>query len=326
MIAAAPSPLRALWGLTRPRGAVWVALLPWLGVGFAHWDRALTLQVGAGALVGLSIAWGLLHAGTMWMNGALDQDRGEVLFGEPWPVPPQAVAAAWAALGGAVVVGAVVHPVTGACALGCALLAVLYSHPRTRWKGHPLLGPAVNLLGYGVLSPLAGWWLVGWPTNPRTLAIWAVFLAWILGCYFAGQAFQHDEDRARGYRTLVAVRGPRETVWAAAAALGLAGLGFFGLAAVGWLPRATLFAAPVLGWALVALFGPVDAPGWSARVFGRLLWFGWVALGAVTADYFVADAAGDRPVAGLGTARGLPPDRPALSPDALHRLEHWNAR
>ena len=43
----------------------------------------------AWALPVVMVAWGLLHAGTMWLNAARDQDAGEVLFGSgEAPEPP----------------------------------------------------------------------------------------------------------------------------------------------------------------------------------------------------------------------------------------------
>ena len=68
----------ALWRLTRPGGTPWVLLLPFMGYGFGHWDFALPNQAPA-AMVTLLCAWWFLHAGTMWLNAALDQDEGEVL-------------------------------------------------------------------------------------------------------------------------------------------------------------------------------------------------------------------------------------------------------
>lgn len=302
------SPLGALWDLARPRGAVWVGVLPLFGYGFAHWDRAL-LARSPEAVPIVFVAWILLHAGTMWLNAALDRDGGEVLYGRSVPVPDLAVPAGWAALIASVALASVAGPVPGLCALGCAALAVLYSHPRTAWKGHPWLGPATNALGYGFLSPLAGWWLAGVRGDPRTWVASALLVLWVLGCYFAAQAFQHDEDRARGYRTLVAVAGPARVLSAARLCLGASGGGFLALAVVGWFPRPSLLAVPVLVWAL-ALLTPdrLSEPRWTDRAFGRLLVFGWALLLLVTAEY-LRELALDVPVAGWGTAAGHPPLR-----------------
>src|SRR5688572_28972897 len=75
------------WLLARPGGAVCVAALPLLGWGFAHWDHAR----GAAGVTGIVLtiaAWLALHAGTLWLNAALDRDAGEVLLGRSVAVPP----------------------------------------------------------------------------------------------------------------------------------------------------------------------------------------------------------------------------------------------
>ena len=58
----------------------------------------------------------------------------------------------------------------------------------------------------------AGRWLA-W-NRIRTVVVWLCGGSGVLGCYFAVQAFQADEDRARGYRTLVATHGPKAVLLA----------------------------------------------------------------------------------------------------------------
>jgi len=271
------------------------------------------------------VAWMLLHAGTMWLNAALDRDRGEVLFGESLPIPRATVPAALLALAAAVVLAALVDPFAGLCALGCAALAFAYSHPALAWKAHPLGGPAVNAIGYGVLSPLAGWSLVGVTGNPRTWVSLGLMVAWILGCYFAAQVFQEEEDRARGYRTLVATHGPAVTLRVARTLLGATAVVFFALTLVGWYPRAGLLAIPMYVWADRALRPRVVWDGeWGAILFRRLLLFGWVLLACIFAEY-VQESLANQPVAGLGTASGRPADRPLLPPAQMRRWERQQA-
>src|SRR5690606_1412062 len=93
---------RALWTLSRPRGALWVGALPLLGLVWAHWDRALPLRAAGWGLAAVVVAWLLLNAGTLWLNAALDRDEGEVLFGRPAPVPPGIEGFGYAALAGCV--------------------------------------------------------------------------------------------------------------------------------------------------------------------------------------------------------------------------------
>jgi 4-hydroxybenzoate polyprenyltransferase len=294
---------RALWVLARPRLMPFVLLLPIVGFGWGHWDRALTLR-GEARLPWVLAAWLLLQAGTMWLNAALDRDSGEILMGRAIAVPRATTSCAYIALLLAVLCAFLGNVISGcACAI-CALLAILYSHPATVWKGHPFLGPMVNGLGYGLLSTLPGWALVGVTPNPRTIAVWLCGGSGVLGCYFAVQAFQADEDRARGYRTLVVTHGPGAVLLAARVCIGVV------LAAIGWLPRVSLVALIFAVWVDRWLAAWAKQPNggderWARGLAKRLLIAALLGIGLAYVDYFV-DIALDRPVAGLGTARGHP--------------------
>ncbi len=316
------SSLRAWWALSRPRLAPFVVLLPFLGWAFAHWDRALPTQ-NAGAFAAVAFAWWWLHAGTLWLNAAVDRDEGEVLMGESVPVPPHTAGLGYLGLAISVVVAGLAHPVSGVAAGLCALVAVLYSHPATLWKAHPIGGPFVNWFGYGILSPLAGWATANVAINPRTAVLWGLGSLGILGAYFAAQAFQGEEDRARGYRTLVVTHGPRATLLAARTCLFVAFVGAIGLAAIGWIPRVCLLAA--LGWFVADRFFAqwmAEPDGgdesWARGLTNRLLLALVIGVGLAFGQY-VVDSVEGRPVAGLGTVAGHPPDRPRLPP-ALMRI------
>ncbi len=322
------SKARALYALARPRLLPYVALLPLAGFGWAHWDRALTPH-GAAALGPVMAAWALLHAGTLWLNAAVDRDEGEVLMGEAVPVPDGAAAWGYGALAGCVLLAVGAHPISGLAAVICAALSIAYSHPATLWKGHPLLGPMVNVVGYGLLSPLAGWAVVDVAPNPRTLAVWALGGLGILGAYFAAQAFQRDEDAARGYRTLVVTHGPRAAVGAGRACIGAGFLLAVVLAVVGWFPRICLVAAPLWLWVdqwFAAWMREPDggSEAWARGMAKRMFWSGIVLLVLLLGAY-TDQVRRDVPVAGLATAAGLPADRPLLSPGAMRRWEHARA-
>jgi 4-hydroxybenzoate polyprenyltransferase len=219
----------------------------------------------------------------------------------------------YAALVGSVPLAAIGDPVAGAACATCVALAILYSHPRILLKGHPLGGPLVNIVGYGLLSPLAGWATVDVSPNLRTALVWGLGGAGIFGTYLAAQAFQGEEDRARGYRTLVATAGPQAVLRLARAAIALAMIGGLTLAVVGWLPRTCLFG--VIGWWYVDRHLSVWAErkgGGSerdARIFA-LRMSGTLVLGILLAFVeYAADSFAHRPVAGLGTEAGHPPDR-----------------
>jgi 4-hydroxybenzoate polyprenyltransferase len=300
-----------LWILARVPLLPFVLFLPILGFGWAHWDRALPLRAGESeALLLVLAAWTALQIGTMWLNAHLDRDDGPVLLGRAVPVPRAALPAGYLALVVAVVLGLLVSPMVGVIVTVSAILAVLYSHPRFRWKGHPFAGPAVNCVGYGLLSPLAGWVVVRVSANPRTLMVWLLSGVGVLGCYFAAQAFQREEDSRRGYRTLVVLAGPKAVLTLTRC---LFGAGFLiGLAAalLGWFPRLCLLAAP-FGWWIdrrLARWSRLPEGGNERMARGLVLLLCAGALftiGLAYADYAI-DYFNDRPVCGLATAGGRP--------------------
>lgn len=316
--------IRAWITLSRPRGSWLVAAIPLLGWGFAHWDRAVLIWRPGDAAV-VAAAWVVLHVGTLWLNAARDRDTGDVLFGGTAPPPPGTARLGLIALALALFLAVLAGPAPALCAAGCVALAVLYSHPRTAWKGHPVLGPVVNVVGYGVLSPLAGWLLVPAPPTARGLTTLGAFALAILGATFAAQAFQEHEDRARGDHTLVVTHGPRATLRAARLALTLAGVGGLTLAALGWFPRSVLLAAPAVLASDVWMARWSRAPdGGTARDAHVMVLLGitglLLAVGGATVDY-THDVFADRPVAGLGTAAGHPPDRARHPPTVLIPLD-----
>lgn len=299
-----------LYHLARPKGALLTLLLPAVGFGFGHWDYALVLQASALQILALMGAWTCLHAGTMWLNAALDRGEGEVLWGREAPIPERIGLYALLALLACVALAAIAHPLTGLCALAAALLAVLYSHRKTAWKGHPIGGPLVNGLGYGLLSPLAGWFLVEVPLTARWAFVLLTIQLCVLGLYFGAQAFQQEDDRRHGHRTLVVTAGPRRTLQVARALLLAGGLLFFGFTAWGWFPRLCLLAILVFScldrwmarWALEAQGGDRSrADGMVLRALVAVIMLTGLALGQ-----FAMDALNGDPASGMATARGRP--------------------
>ena len=238
-----PLPL-ALWRLARPAGMPLVLALPATGWMYGHWEWGLDTRHPA-RFAWLMVAWFLLSAGTLWSNAAFDQDDGEVLMGPRTPLPPNLRAWAALALVGAVLAGLGAGPVVAALVGACAAMAVGYSSRRTAWKAHPVLGPAVNVLGYGVLSPLAGWWVADVDPTPRAVATLVLLACWVGATYFGAQGFQAEEDRRRGYRTLVATRGEPATISVARAGYAVAIGGLLALSAAGWYPRILWLGLPL---------------------------------------------------------------------------------
>ena len=170
----------------------------------------------------------------------------------------------------------------------------------------------MNWVGYGQLSTLVGWMSVRVAPNSRTIAVWMLGGFGVLGCYFAAQAFQGQEDQRRGYRTLVVTHGPFATLLASRVCLGVSFLGGVFLAAIGWLPRVCLAAFPLGIWVDQWLVRWSKEPfggneSWARGLAFRLFTAISLAVGLAYADYFWSWGM-DVPSAGLGTAGGHPPD------------------
>ena len=296
--------LATLWTLGRPKMLPWLLLLLLVGYGYGHWERAVDLAWPEEFALLVPI-WVLLHFGTMWLNAARDKDEGPLMFGEAVAVPPYVAKLGYLALLGCLGLAMFAHPVARLCAIGCVLLAVFYSHPWTAWKAHPVGGPLVNVLGYGVLTPLAGLAVTRAELGWRVLFTFTCTGLAMLGLTFAAQAWQGAEDAARGDRTLVVTHGPRVTLWTARICIGLAALGGTFAAAVGFYPRACLLALPGLfvvdrhfaRWIAKGEGGPEDAKGLLLRMAVSAL----VLIGAALATYLYQYAQG-LPMAGMGTA------------------------
>lgn len=296
-----------------------MSLLPVLGYSWAYWDHGCEVPDfrAVPRLLWLATIWGVPHLGTMWLNAALDHDDTATLYGTAAKVPPGIERWAYVTLLFSLLAAFATNVGLALCVLACAALSVLYSHPRTAWKGHAILGPATNAIGYGVLSPLGGFLYADMPATWRGGAVLLTSVPWMLTAYFAAQAFQEDEDRARGYRTLVAVHGPLVTLRATRVCLWIALVMSAGLAVAGVVPRIVLVPLPVfffldrylVRWSAQPKGG--DA-AWAGRFFARLAGVALLVLASVCIDYELAMRSQSLP-GGLATLRGL--DEPRVCAD-----------
>jgi chlorophyll synthase len=123
------------------------------------------------------------------------------------------------------------------------LLSVAYSSPRVHWKGVAGLDLLTNMVGFGVLCPLAGWSLL----RPIESAPWWFIgtIALFLGALYAPTtASDAAADRTFGIRTLAVRLGVRHTLLA------------------GFVLQVASVALLSAGWAL--RWFPFDGPAYGA--------------------------------------------------------------
>jgi 1,4-dihydroxy-2-naphthoate octaprenyltransferase len=271
---------------------LFVSFLPMVGFAYAYWDHGCEDPSYApfGKLALLGLCWAVPHAGTMWLNAGLDHDDKPTLFGESVPVPANVSRYAYPTFAFAIGLAFWLDTGVGVCVVLCTILSILYSHPRTAWKGHAWGGPFVNAVGYGALSPLGGFLLSGFAPTIRGAVVLGVAVAWVSTAYFAAQAFQEEEDRERGYRTLVVVKGPAFTLRLTRALFWVAAGGTLALAAAGWFPRVVLVALPGFVWVDRLLVRWREQPRggdetWARRFFLQMFWVALAVLVCVSIDY-----------------------------------------
>jgi len=216
----------------------------------AHTALGYILAVGlAGAAAGESLgqaAAGLvlwvvfLNGGTLAINSAFDKDEGDIGYlRQPPPVPSSLFAFGMALLvsGGALSLR-LPGPFTAAYGI-CFVMSVLYSVPPFRFKAVAGVDWLINMVGFGALTPYAGWATTGRPLDRPALLVFAAFAPLFAALYPLTQIYQFEEDRRRGDRTLALMLGERPSLLLA---IGAAVIAFvlFGMAGAGrgWLPPA----------------------------------------------------------------------------------------
>jgi 1,4-dihydroxy-2-naphthoate octaprenyltransferase len=178
------------------------------------WGYFLTgAPVRADFWLGFAVFHVFLYGGATAYNSYYDRDQGPI-GGRSIPPPVtdgllgfslrvQVVGAALAAA---------VNRTFLAIYLTMLVMGIAYSHPRVRLKARPLVGLATVALGQGVLACLGGWASAGVDLRAIDPVGWVGVAAAALvtvGFYPITQAYQIEEDRARGDITFAVWAGPR---------------------------------------------------------------------------------------------------------------------
>ena len=158
----------------------------------------------------------LLNGGTLAINSAFDNDEGDIGYLRQPPKPPKYLLHISALmLLASLLAGFLLPPVFAWSNAICVVMAVLYSVPPVRLKARAGWDMVINCIGFGLLTPMAGWGLTG---RPLTVAfVHAVIgFAFLFGAlYPLTQIYQIEEDRGRGDRTLVIKLGESLSLWLA---------------------------------------------------------------------------------------------------------------
>lgn len=173
-----------------------------------------------GALLGWFIFVALLNGGTLAINSAFDIDEGDIGYLRQPPKPPRfLLQVSLLMLTASLLLGFLLPPVFAWSNAACVVMAVLYSVPPIRLKARAGWDMVINCLGFGLLTPMAGWGLTGRPLSIAFTHV-AIGFAFLFGAlYPMTQIYQIEEDRTRGDRTLVIKLGEALSLWLA---LGLA--------------------------------------------------------------------------------------------------------
>jgi 4-hydroxybenzoate polyprenyltransferase len=196
--------------------------------------------------MGLKLSWGmvllgwfayvvLLNGGTLAINSAFDQDEGDIGYLRQPPKPPRYLLHFSSVLLLLGVVSAL--PFFAVAPQGnrffwilllCTVMSVLYSVPPIRLKARAGWDLLINCLGFGMLTPLAGWAATGRPFPPFLLYLGWGFFFLFAALYPLTQIYQVEEDRSRGDRTLVILMGEGRALGLALAAVVVAHACFAG--------------------------------------------------------------------------------------------------
>lgn len=214
-------------------------------------------QAGFGLLIWVV----LLNGGTLALNSAFDRDEGDIGYLKAPPPAPRHLALVSLLLLAAGQLLALRLPRGYALAYAaCFVMSLAYSVPPIRLKAVAGLDWIINMVGFGTLTPYAGYAATGRQMEPSHVLVLLAFLPLFASLYPLTQLYQFDEDRRRGDRTLALILGMRRSLQLAVVAAVVAftmfcwagtraGWGTPGAGPARWVGLA--LAAAVWGWVLL---------------------------------------------------------------------------
>lgn len=268
----------------RPRE--WPIMLAHTTLGFllAQGLGATLHGARAGALAaGLPVWVVLLNGGTLAINSAFDNDVGDIGYlDDPPPAPVHLAVWGFALMLAGQGISLLLPRGFSIAYAICFAMSLLYSVPPVRLKAVAGADWLINMIGFGTLTPYAGWALSTHPLTPA--GAWALggFAPLFAALYPLTQLYQLDEDRARGDRTLAIALGVRSSL---AIALLAAAVGFACFARAASLASsaqrtptgAVALSLAAFAWLAVLAQWIVRAPGMSPAAHKRGM---YAALGA----------------------------------------------
>jgi 4-hydroxybenzoate polyprenyltransferase len=188
-------------------------------------------RIGPG-LLGIVLWVVCLNGGTLALNSAFDRDEGDVAYLHHPPPPPAHLARFGFGLMLIGLAGSLLLPIGYRLAYAaCLTLSVLYSVPPFRLKAVPGADWVINMVGFGTLTPYAGWAATGLPLTTEGRLILLGFCPLFAALYPLTQIYQFEEDARRGDRTLARALGIRRSLLVAAGSVAVA-FGCFAWAAI----------------------------------------------------------------------------------------------
>ena len=219
----------------------------------------------AEAVRGLVIWVVFLNGGTLAINSVFDRDEGDIGYLSAPPAPPKYLLEfSVLLLAGGQVLALTLPPLFAIDYALCFALSVLYSVPPFRFKAVAGVDWLINMIGFGALTPIAGWAVTGRALDLQHALVLAAFCPLFAGLYPLTQLYQFEEDRRRGDRTLALIVGMRTSLLLAIGCTILA-FAVFALAAVlaRAHPVASLLVIPLILWLVVLVPWYRHHPMWS---------------------------------------------------------------